>query len=187
MSFIRSRKYIPWVILAVGLILLVLTSWPLPANRFEWTTTNKTQSYTFLLDWPAAARVGENRQASLTVSRNNPRDAAAEAAIVLETRLEFAGVQFDPNGSIRQPVGSSDSLIFHWSIRSLQSGKVKGTLWIYTVMPGNDGTEMQTVLTARPLEFQSFGHRLLPSGLFRAAGSILVAAALLLLGTSGKK
>ncbi len=186
MSFIRSRKYIPWVVLAVGLTLLVLTSWPLPTNRFEWTAADKTRRYTFILDWPAAVRVGENRQAVLTVSPNFLPDAAAESAKVLETRLEFANVQIDPNGSIRQPVSSS-SLAFHWSIGSLQAGTPEGTLWIYTVMPGDDGGEMQTALTARPLEFRSFGHSLLPLGLFRAAGLIFVAVGLLLLGSSVKK
>lgn len=180
------RKFIPWVVLVIGLFLIVVTSWPMPSDTTEWNISNNSTQYTFILEWPSALRVGETRPTVLKVTRDGQNLPDMDAPSALEARLEFAGVQFSPNGSIVQSVGSSNTNLFHWSIAAGQAGNSTGTLWVYSIIPGSGANEERVPLTARPLEIRSIGHRLAPIHLLRWIGVLLLAAPVFLMFRSAK-
>ncbi|MFZ3078065.1 MAG: hypothetical protein WA109_00115, partial [Bellilinea sp.] len=70
MSSRNWRKLIKAGILLVGLALLTVSTWPLPAERMEWMA-NPTGSlqgeFNFALAWPVSIRASEPRPTRLTV------------------------------------------------------------------------------------------------------------------------
>lgn len=155
MQISGSKTRIGWVFFLIGLVLIVLTSWPLPAQTIEWSSTSDAASYTFTLDWPALVRIGENHQAELTVTRKGSFSNDSIFSEVLESRLEFNNLQVDPSGMVTQPLGSTGMNEFRWSIKVWQAGQYSGTLWIYTASLEDAG--VHRALTARSLEIRSVG------------------------------
>lgn len=170
----------------MALFLIVVTSLPLPTDTIEWNASDGSSQYTFILEWPSALRVGEARQIVLKVIRDDQNVPVQDTSMALEARLEFAGAQFSPNGSIIQSVGSSKSNLFHWSITAGQAGNSTGTLWVYSIIPGGGTHEERVVLTARPLEIRSIGYGLALIYLLRWMGVLLLAAAAFLLFRDAK-
>lgn len=155
MLSIRLDKLLAAVLGAAGVILVILTSWPMPVESISWTSTADPAAYTFTLEWPTLVRVGEMRQASLTITQTSPGESKSNSSGVFESRLEFNDLQIDPSGTVTQPVGSAGENVFRWSITARQGGLSSGTLWIYAFAPDDAGAH--PVLTARTLELRVVG------------------------------
>lgn len=151
MPFSPYRKLFAWVLFVVGLVLILLTSWPLPSESIQWTSDSGGVSYTFSLDWPSLVRAGEIRQATLLINRSG----LTSEPVMLETRLEFNHLLVNPAEKITQPVSLSGVNEFRWELAVRQSGKSSGTLWIYE--SSLDDVVMPQALAARSLEFRALG------------------------------
>jgi len=171
------RQLFLTLLFLAGTSLLLLTSWPLPTNRYEWEVKSPVDTgadFAFALDWPAWMRPGEAGTAILTVKASNKDQSGRIAPVIIETRLEFAGVKIEPGSIISQPLGSTTSLQFRWRITALAPASQAGTLWIYAIVD-TPGREPETVaLAARSLEVHATGLRGIPYPIFRMVGVLLI-------------
>lgn len=149
------RKPAAWALFAVGLGLVLLSSWPLPSQSVQWTAAADSTSYTISLDWPSLVRVGENHTAVLVVEQAVASLKDPDSPKLLETRLEFNHLLIDPAGMVTQPIGSTGVNEFRWSVSARQAGRSSGTLWIYAASP--DESAMPQALAARTLSFHAVG------------------------------
>jgi hypothetical protein len=51
--------------------------------------------------------------------------------VVAEARLDMAGVDAQPQGTVSEPMSPGKPVTFYWSIRPEESGKYEGTLWLH--------------------------------------------------------
>ena len=179
MSSRNWRKLIKAGILLVGLALLTVSTWPLPAERMEWMA-NPTGSlqgeFNFALAWPVSIRASEPRPARLTV-RPPP---GQPANTLIEARLEFAGLVITPAGIMAQPIGAAETLEFRWELEPLKAGVHSGTLWIYTSPLVSGSSVQRTALVARPLQVRAIFLGPLPVVWLRWIGIVLIALATVL-------
>jgi len=177
MTQLHPQRFIPWVFFIFGLLLLALTTWPLPVEHSQWIAESLSDpqvAYTFTLEWPQSLRVGEEGVAGLTALRDATGEPPAQS--MLEARLEFAGLVIDPNGSIAQTAGGNSDmpLEYRWLITAHQPGKVSGTLWIYLVTQDAGGIEMRDALVARALDLEVSSIFGLPVLSLRWMGGVLI-------------
>jgi hypothetical protein len=51
--------------------------------------------------------------------------------VVAEARLDMAGMEVQPQGTISEPLNQGQSVTFYWSVRPQESGKYEGTVWLH--------------------------------------------------------
>jgi len=51
--------------------------------------------------------------------------------VVAEARLDMAGMEVQPPGTISEPLNPGKSVTFYWSVRPEESGKYEGTAWLH--------------------------------------------------------
>lgn len=51
----------------------------------------------------------------------------------VEASFDIAGIDVKPSGITYQPLQKGKPVTFHWSIRALQIGKFRGTVWVHLV------------------------------------------------------
>ena len=51
--------------------------------------------------------------------------------VVAEARLDMAGMEVQPPGTISEPLSPGQSVTFYWSVRPEKSGKYEGTAWLH--------------------------------------------------------
>ena len=172
-------KLIKAGILLVGLALLTVSTWPLPAERMEWTanpTGSSPGEFTFALAWPVSIRASEPGMAHLTIKP----PPGQPANTMIEARLEFAGLVIAPAGIMAQPVGMAETLEFRWKLEPATAGVHFGTLWIYTSPLVSDSSEQRVALVARPLQVRAIFLGPVPVVWLRWVGIVLIALAAVL-------
>lgn len=177
--FFTMRKFIPAIVLLLGLTLFAVSTWPLPVERMEWTanpTASLQGEFNFALAWPISIRASEPRTARLTVRL--PPGLPANARI--ESRLEFGGLVIAPAGIMAQSVGAAETLEFNWEIEPAKAGVHPGTLWIYTAPQVANSLEQGTALVARPLQVRAIFLGPVPVVWLRWIGVALIALAAVL-------
>ena len=171
------RKLIKAGILLVGLVLLSISTWPLPVERMEWAANGSSQGeFNFALTWPISIRASEPRAAHLTIKP--PPGQPVHTTI--EARLEFGGLVIAPAGIMAQPVGAVETLEFNWEIEPVKAGVHPGTLWIYTSTLVSDSSDERTALVARPLQVRAIFLGPVPVVWLRWIGVVLIALATVL-------
>lgn len=173
------RKFIPAIVLLLGLTLFAVTTWPLTVERMEWTanpTASSQGKFDFALAWPIFIRASEPRTARLTV--RPPPGLPANTRI--EARLEFGGLVIAPAGIMAQSVGAVETLEFNWEIEPVKAGVHPGTLWIYTSTLVSGNSEGRTALVARPLQVRAIFLGPVPVVWQRWIGVVLIALATVL-------
>ncbi len=183
MTQLHPQRIIPWVFFICGLLILTLTTWPLPVEHSQWSAVSLSDpemKYTFELEWPRALRVGEGGTAVLTAGQIDL--GASSANGMLEARLEFPGLIIKPNGSITQPPGSEENpLEYRWSITAFQPGSVSGTLWISLVAQNADGIKQRDALVAKTLVVHATSIFGIPAILVRWVAGVLIVITLVML------
>ena len=177
--FFTMRKFIPAIVLLLGLTLFAVTTWPLPVERMEWTanpTTSLQGEFSFALSWPISIRASEPRMARLTVKP--PPGMPANTRI--EARLEFPDLVIAPAGIMAQPVGAIETLEFNWEIEPVEAGVLPGTLWIYTSSLASGNSEEHAAFVARPLQVRAIFLGPVPVVWLRWVGIVLIALATVL-------
>ena len=147
-----------------------------------------------VMEWPPRIRVGDGDRLRLTLlvdsqGRITPSVETAghqvsgqEVAIpdlyetdnlVVEARLDLAGVPVEPQGMVSQPMLRGQPLTFYWSIRPQGTGILRGTLWIFLVMVPKDGSPLQRQpLLALPVNIEAITVLGVPSNVARWGGVV---------------
>jgi hypothetical protein len=98
-----------------------------------------------------------------------------------EARLDLAGVQVSPPGSVSESLRPGQKLTFLWSVRAEDVGIYRGTLWFYLIFtPRDGGPEQRQALSAQKIEIEAvnfFGLKAQPA---RLAGVVGAAASAVL-------
>lgn len=135
-------------IFLIASVVLVAISWPLPRENTQLTVSAGQVGHDeiiqpalpfdnlmILIDFPKVIRTYEQTQASIKVvpERWTLGDEIEKPGLMVETRLDLAGIQIDPSGIVSQPLTSRDGLSFNWGLETNKPGIYKGTLWIFLV------------------------------------------------------
>jgi hypothetical protein len=97
--------------------------------------------------------------------------------LVLETRLDLAGILVAPQATISEPLRRGQTLTFYWSISPTQAGTYRGNLWAYiNLVPKSGGEIDRRAILAYRMEIEARSVLGLPASIARwggAAGAVL--------------
>lgn len=127
-----------------------------------------------VLEWPEAIRAGDSdvirlslemdRDGTLTptalIEGNVVRSEGVEVPnlyethnVVAEARLDIAGVEYTPVGTVQQPLMAGQSVDFFWSLNPEKVGEYRGTVWLFLrFIPRDGGPERERALSAQIVE-----------------------------------
>jgi hypothetical protein len=97
--------------------------------------------------------------------------------VVAEARLDMAGVDIQPQGTISEPMSPGKPVTFYWSIRPEESGKYEGTLWLHLrfvpMSTLNGEQESRIVVSAQFLDIEAKSFLgFMKGGVARGVGAI---------------
>ncbi|HOD04530.1 MAG TPA: hypothetical protein PKH92_05745 [Anaerolineaceae bacterium] len=146
------------------------------------------------LEWPSRLRVGDSDIVKLTLEVDASGNITPTAEIggheitgqpvfipnlydthdlVLESRLDLAGIQVEPSGSLSSPLQPGTTVTFYWSLSADHPGTYRGTLWVYlNLIPRNGGPSQQQVLLGKRLDIEAQNLLGLTGGAARTTGVI---------------
>jgi hypothetical protein len=76
--------------------------------------------------------------------------------VIAEARLDMAGMEVQPSGTISEPLSQGQSVIFYWSVRPNESGKYEGTAWLHLrFVPKGGGEESRIPVSVQFLEIEA--------------------------------
>jgi hypothetical protein len=94
--------------------------------------------------------------------------------VIAEARLDMAGMEVQPPGTISEPLTQGQSVTFYWSVRPEDAGKYEGTVWLHLrAVPRDGGEEIRIPVSVQFLEIEAnsfFG--IFSGGLARGVGAI---------------
>ena len=97
--------------------------------------------------------------------------------IIAESRLDLAGVQVLPEGTISEPLSPGKKVQFFWSVRPENAGDYSGTVWLYLrFVPKDGGVETRRTLSAQVINISAttlFGLKAAPARTMGAVGSFI--------------
>lgn len=163
---------------------------PSPAPAGAFSTTNEKRL--LVLDWPESIRVGEGDFIFLTleVDQNGVLTPTAQIAghavsgtplelpnlyethsLVVETRLDMAGLDIAPQGTMSEALHPGQIAQFAWSIIPNETGIYRGMLWLYlNIVPKSGGELDRRMLLARQMEIEAVNVLGLPVKVMRWTG-----------------
>lgn len=104
------------------------------------------------LEWPARLKVGDSDTIRLTLEidetgtitptaiieghethgeKINIPDLYDTHNVMVEARLDIAGLVYTPTSEIIEPMQPGQSVVFFWSVQPQQVGKYRGTIWLH--------------------------------------------------------
>jgi hypothetical protein len=93
--------------------------------------------------------------------------------LVLEVRLDMAGLQVAPQATISEPVRPGQALNFSWSISPVQAGNYRGNLWVYlNIVPKGGGDIDRRALVAYRMDIEARSVLGLPANIARWGGAV---------------
>ena len=76
--------------------------------------------------------------------------------VIAEARLDMAGVEVSPQGSIDEPMRPGKAVTFTWSVSPQKVGTYKGTIWLHLrFLPHDGGAETRMPLSVQLVEIQA--------------------------------
>lgn len=76
--------------------------------------------------------------------------------VTVEARLDFAGMGVEPSGVIYEPLKRGQSARFFWSIRPLEPGVYRGTVWLHlNFTDKSTGVSDRIPLSAQIIEIEA--------------------------------
>jgi hypothetical protein len=76
--------------------------------------------------------------------------------VIAEARLDMAGMEVQPSGTISEPLRQGQSVTFYWSVRPEKSGKYEGAAWLHLrFVPRDGGEESRIPVSVQFLEIES--------------------------------
>lgn len=163
---------------------------PFPAPAGELSAINEKRL--LILEWPESIRVGESDLLLLTLEVDQkgvltPTVQIAGHAVsgtpvelpnlyethnlVVETRLDMAGPDISPQGTISEALRPGQKAQFAWSIHPNETGNYRGMLWLYlNIAPKSGGEIDRRTLLARQVEIEAVNVLGLPAKVVRWTG-----------------
>jgi hypothetical protein len=75
--------------------------------------------------------------------------------VIAEARLDMAGMEVQPAGTISEPLSQGQSVTFYWSVRPQDSGKYEGTVWLHLrFVPKGGGQESSIPVSVQFIEIE---------------------------------
>jgi hypothetical protein len=97
--------------------------------------------------------------------------------VLAEARVDMAGMEIRPAEMVSQPLLPGQSATYFWSVRPLDVGKYRGTVWLFLhFVPKAGGEESRQALSAQVIEIESttlFGIRSEPARWLGMAGTFV--------------
>lgn len=76
--------------------------------------------------------------------------------VIAEARLDMAGMEVQPPGTISEPLIQGQAVTFFWSVRPNESGRYQGTAWLHLrFIPKGGGEESRLPLSVQFLEIEA--------------------------------
>jgi hypothetical protein len=76
--------------------------------------------------------------------------------VIAEARLDMAGMEVQPSGTISEPLSQGQAATFYWSVRPNESGKYQGTAWLHLrFVPKAGGQESRIPVSVQFLEIEA--------------------------------
>lgn len=130
------------------------------------------------LEWPARLRVGDSDTIRLMLEVDETGTITPTAVIaghethgepvnipnlydthnvMVEARLDIAGLVYTPTSEVVEPMQPGQSVIFFWSVQPQQVGKYRGTVWLHLhYLPKQPaGQESRLALSAQLIEIEA--------------------------------
>ncbi len=93
--------------------------------------------------------------------------------VTAEARLDMAGMQVRPPGSILEPLKRGQSVTFYWSIRPQATGVYRGTVWLHlNFADKSTGEESRIAVSAQIIEIEAVDFFGLSVNIARTSGVI---------------
>jgi len=94
--------------------------------------------------------------------------------VIAEARLDMAGMEVQPPGTISEPLSQGQSVTFYWSVRPNESGKYEGTVWLHMrFVPKIGGEESRIPVSVQFVEIEAKSFLgLLSGGAARGIGAL---------------
>ena len=127
-----------------------------------------------VLESPTRIRTGDSDQVILSLLAADDRKQASSAEfeghaqinqttnlqdvydthnIVVEARLDLAGMEFTPGGEIAEPLRPNVPVKFIWSVKPEEPGAYRGTIWVHLrFIPLDGGDPTRQALTAQIID-----------------------------------
>ena len=93
---------------------------------------------------------------------------------IAEARLDLAGMEVQPSGTISEPLLPGQAVTFYWSVRPEESGKYEGTAWLHLrFVPKDGGGESRIPVSVQFLEIEAKSFMgFLSGGAARGVGAV---------------
>ncbi len=76
--------------------------------------------------------------------------------VTAEARIDMAGMEVKPAGSIYEPMKQGQTVTFYWSIRPQETGLYRGTVWLHLVFVDRvSGKESRMAVSAQIVEIEA--------------------------------
>ncbi len=152
------------------------------------------ESRQLTLEYPGAIRAGDSAVARLSfdvqpasagqATPGAPTGSAAGTAgplldvfqthsVVAEADLDLAGVGFEPNGPVSEPLLPGESASFRWNLGPVTPGTYRGTAWLFLVFTDRaTGGQSRLAVSAQPVEIEAMTLLGMGGGAARAVGGV---------------
>lgn len=156
-----NRQIIPFMLLAVSLVVLLVNFLPAPLlnTQFDFDSIaidpqNPDQTKSFIhvrMSYPRWIRLDETGVFQLRINTNGIDSGSLQG---WQARLEMNGVVISPHGESRQRMIAGKETLFRWNIKPYKSEAGKGTLWVYSVRDNGGSQGEVSLILAHPFEIQ---------------------------------
>jgi hypothetical protein len=93
--------------------------------------------------------------------------------VTAEARLDMAGMEVRPPGSILEPLKRGQSVTFYWSIRPPETGVYRGTVWLHlNFADKSTGEASRIAVSAQIIEIEAVDFFGLPLNVARTSGVV---------------
>jgi hypothetical protein len=165
-------RYLRWLlgllIFFLSISLLVWGSWPQSIDNRSVSINSAPAALpderTLTLAWPAWIRAGDSGMVRLVLeplvqqASSAPSTGQTESNVLIEARLDLAGIQYAPLGEVSQVILPGRPVLFSWELLPVQPGVYRGDVWIHVnLAPGSGGQGQRYVLTAQKIEIVTTG------------------------------
>lgn len=184
MRFARIRQIFGFCLFVVSLLILLYVIWPARLESREVSFTpqelsalledmppDSSSGYGFQearqlrLEWPSRLQAGGRQEVRLALEAQSSGEALDDMAnifddydVLVESRLEFPGVQAAPVGVFSQPMLEGRPVEFVWNVRPEAAGKTTGRVWLHLVFIPHSGENLERqLLSVQEISLRAVG------------------------------
>lgn len=151
-------------------------------------------SYEVILDYPTKIRTGESDTIRLDIVKDIPQNSHSSTEphpnqgeissqamarfltqynILVETRLDLAGLKYSPVGDVIMPLQTNRELTLYWTVQSDKSGIYQGKMWLHLQFVAKDGSgTTRKLISTQLIELTAMSFCGLRGDIARLLGSI---------------